>query len=299
MTDQPLEGEVRPAEGETPQQLMRPIQAAKDFEPYMLRRQEMFEELLEPVGLPFKRFLATVTMTLAKDDKIRGRCSVESILMSCLDAARMGLEPTGAYGGAYLINRKGQAVLEVDYRGFIRMGMREGAVSKVHTAPVYLGDEFYYQEGTDPKIHHIPTLGKDWEGQERGDMTHAYGVAWFPNGDYEFTVMTMPELDAIMNRTSSKKDGKIVGPWVSDPVAMRLKTTVRKLFKMIPAVYNPALAYALEREDRFEGTAEVSVPVSSRRAGVLASLTGQTPEALPEGEPDPATATDSEEGLPE
>jgi len=200
--------------------------------------------LLEETGISPERFIRTVVHAVAKSPDVM-KCTGASILLATLDAARMGLEPTGQYGGAYLIRRGNEAVMEVDWRGFIRMATRSGAIKRATASPVYAGDMFEWEEGTAPRIFHRPTQGPARGDQERGDLTHVYAIAWLPDGTPQFRVMTRDEVNAIMARTSSKQSGKVVGPWVSDYIAMSLKTVVRQLFKFIPAVYNPALQYAL------------------------------------------------------
>lgn len=270
--------------------------------------------LLAETGISTDRFIRTVVHAVANNPQIM-RCSGESILLATLDAARMGLEPTGQYGGAYLINRGGKAVMEVDYRGFIRMAQRSGAIKRAIASPVYEGDRFEWEEGTNPRIKHVPTQGPARHDEERGELTHVYAIAWLPDGTPQFRVMERSEVDAIMARTSSKKDGKVVGPWVSDYIAMALKTVVRNLFKWMPAVYNPALQYALEREDALapldaETDEEGAPRARTRRDIVRDALAGgdapEEPEEQPapdgdepnEPEPDPATV-EPDEGLPD
>lgn len=283
---------IEPVAQETSRELMTPVQRANELLPFLERRSSAMASLLADSGVSVERFQATVIHAIAKQPSLL-ECTKESVLMAVMDAARMGLEPTGQYGGAYLIRRKGAAVLEVDWRGFIRMAMREGAISRAHSAIVYEGDEFEWQEGTNPRIDHRPTRGGAYGEPERGGVTHAYAIAWLPDGSYEFTVMTVAQLMAIKERSSSKKDGRVVGPWVSDPEEMMRKTAIRRLFKYIPAVYNPALQYALDREDRIEAEPVAVEPmqITSRRASVVAALSGEEAER--------AAATDTEEGLPD
>lgn len=260
-------------------------------------RKAELDALLTETGISTERFIRTVVHAYATNDQIRN-CSGESILLACLDAARMGLEPTGQYGGAYLVKRGGKAIMEVDYRGFIRMALRSGAIKRAIASPVYAGDHFEWVEGTNPHIDHRPTQGPERGEPERGDMTHVYAIGWLPDGTPQFRVMTRAEVNAIMARTSSKKDGKVVGPWISDYIAMALKTVVRQLFKWMPAVYNPALQYALEREDELnplttEAHAEVAPRPATRRDMLVSALAGEAPPEEPEAQPEPDAGDDN------
>jgi len=46
--------------------------------------------------------------------------------------------------------------------------------------------------------------------------------------------MDLHQIEHVMNKTSSKKSGKIVGPWINDREEMEKKTVVRRLIKLIP-----------------------------------------------------------------
>lgn len=243
------------------------------------------EALLADTGITPERFIRTTVHALTKAPQVMRTCSGESILLAVLDAARMGLEPTGAYGGAHLVPRSGKAVLEVDWRGLIRMAARTGAISRAETALAYEGDDFWWVRGTTPSIHHVPSLGPERGGEELGNVTHAYSIAWLPDGSSLFEVMTLAELNSIMARSSSKKEGVVVGPWVTDWGEMARKTTIRRLFKYLPDVLNPALAFALEREDRampplIEQDAQGAPP--TRRGSIIAALSGEALNGLAE-----------------
>ena len=276
-----------------PVDLNNPLDTPKALEAVLMARAASdIEPFLRGTDVTVDRFIRTVIHVVAQKPDLL-RLNGASIVMAVLEAARMGLEPTGKFGGAYIVPRKGQAVLEVAYNGFIKMAMREGAIARAHAANVYTGDHFEWAEGTNPHITHKPTRGAAFEDEARGNITHTYAVAWYPDGNYDFVVMETAEVDAIRQRSEAFKHGS--GPWITDDGEMRRKTSVRRLFKYIPAVYNPALQYALEREDRVEvePIAEAA-PVSSRRASVVAALTGNAPE-----EEQLAGEPDSEEGLPE
>ena len=210
-------------------ELKKPLPSPRVLRDFMAvpdRAQEL-DALLRDSGVDRERFISTVVHALVKAPDVLEKCSAESVIMATLDAAKMGLEPTGQYGGAYLIRRGNVAVMEVDYRGFIRMAQRSGAIKRAMASAVYHGDEFEWEEGTNPYLKHRPTQGPARGEPERGDLTHVYAIGWLPDGTPQFRVMTRDEVNAIMARTSSKKDGKVVGPWVTDYVPMALKTVVR------------------------------------------------------------------------
>lgn len=299
-TDAPTTTAIAPVD------LNNPLDSPRALEKVLLARAaDDIEPFLAGTGISTERFIRTVIHTVANSPSIL-QLNGGSIVMAVLEAARMGLEPVGKYGGAYIVPRKGRAVLEVAYNGFIRMAMREGAIARAHAANVYEGDDFHWQEGTDPKIHHVPTRGAEFGDEARGNITHTYAALWYPDANYDFVVMDTAEVDAVRARSDAYR--KNSGPWITDDPEMRRKTAVRRLFKYTPAVYNPALQFALEREDRMEGvTVEPVEPPSPRRKRLLESV-GAAEPSVPEAEDvagasaeeeAAAAATDSEEGLPE
>lgn len=276
-----------------PVDLNNPIDGPRSLERVLYARADAdIAPYLEGTGITVPRFIRTVIHAVAAKPDILA-CRGSSIVMAVLDAARMGLEPTGQYGGAYLVPRKGEAHLEVDWRGFIRMAQREGAIRSASADVVYEGDVFTYRRGTSPGIDHRPTRGPSFGEPERGNVTHFYAILWLPDGSYIFEVMTAAEVDAI--RRSSPMGTR--GPWVDHPVEMGRKTVVRRLFKYAPDVYNPALQYAIEREDRLE------LPSSdpsghdqppTRRAGLASAIVAGDPEPPAEQTQEPVA-----EGTPE
>jgi phage RecT family recombinase len=260
-----------------------PITKPIEFEPILRTRMEDLNAALAGTDISPDRFIKAVIHSLARHPKVMA-CTPTSILLAVLEAAEMGLEPTGPYGGAHLVpyrnksNGRQEAKLIVEYRGFVKMAMRSGQVRAVHADVVYEGDHFRYERGTGPFVQHTPTL----TSAERGNLTHAYAIAW-DNKDrvIDFAVMTVEEVEAIRNRSRASDEG----PWVTDYTEMAKKTCVRRLFKLIPVAVTPQLAAALEAEDVWEAEArEVGPPaeLSGRRARLLAKLTGEAPAGLAE-----------------
>ena len=211
-----------------------------------------------------------VVLGLANADPKVLTASRNSILLAVLEAAEMGLVPSGQFGGAYLVKYGKDAELVVDWRGYIKMALRSGQVAKVEADNVYSNDAFGYERGTDEFIRHRPTLD---EG--RGHWTHTYAIATLVNGQKQFEVMTSAQIDSIR---AGKKN-----VWVSHPEEMRRKTAVRRLFKYIPQAITPQLQYALERDDRLDAEAAPEpTAIPTRRANLAQRIVmGDTPTRPP------------------
>jgi recombination protein RecT len=248
----------------TPETTALVVRQAKDFEPYLIDRKAELDAYLAGSDVSTERFIKATILALARYPDIQ-KAPVKDVLLAVLSTAEMGLEPTGAYGGAHLIRYGEKVNVLVDYRGFVKMALRSGQVHSVSADLVYAGDEFSYERGTNPRIVHIPTLSD----AKRGTVTHIYAIAVLNAGGSEFVVMTKTEVEAIRTRSRAGS----TGPWVSDWGEMAKKTAVRRLFKLIPVAITPQLATALDREDQdADEKPTAAAPVDPSRRSLLSRL---------------------------
>lgn len=188
----------------------------------------------------FKRLL----LTAANTNPALFECDPTSFLAAGVAAAQLGLEPNDARGLAYLLpyndKQRGRIVqLIIGYRGMLDLARRSGMVTSINAFPVYEGDEFTYELGLDPKLHHVP--GDHDENPAK--LTHVYAVAKV-NGDPQFTVLTRKQIDK--TRSASKGGGSAYSPWNTHYVEMALKTALRRLCKWLPQTVELAKAETLE-----------------------------------------------------
>jgi len=255
-----------------------PLAKPLEIQPLLEARIGELGNLLSGTEVSPERFIASTVHALARFPDVM-KASRTSILLAVLEAAEMGLEPTGPYGGAYLIRYKDHVQLIVDYRGFVKMALRSGQVSTVAAALVYEGDFFEYELGTTPFVRHVPTLDRN----ETSHVRHVYAIFWTPTGGSGFVVMTHAEIEAIRSRSRAGSSG----PWVSDWGEMAKKTAVRRLFKLYPVALTPQMAAALDREDRYEDATpvgEAPTGVLTRRARLVNRLAGAETATLSESE---------------
>jgi recombination protein RecT len=250
----------------------------KAIEALLDTRSDELNILLAGTDVTPAQFTRGVVLGLATADPKVLKATRNSVLLACLEAAQMGLVPSGQFGGAYLVAYGTEAQLIVDWRGYIKMALRSGQVRKVEADNVYSNDDFDYQRGTEEFIRHRPTLEAD-----RGGWSHTYAIATLTNGEKQFEVLTTAQVEAI--RGGRKQT------WVSHPEEMRRKTAVRRLFKYIPQAITPQLQFALERDDRLDREVTVE-PMPSPRRSLAAAVIAGDEEPTQEG-------MDPEEGLPE
>jgi len=171
-------------------------------------------------------------------------CSPKSLFMGLLQASEMGLEVGSGFGHAYLLPFKGQATLVVGYQGYVELIARTGRT--VRAANVFEGDEFSYEEGTEPRIVHRPNLAMP---RTPATLLYAYAVGHnIAGGPPVMTVMTKVEVEAVRQRSPSKNAAS--SPWTTDYLAMAMKSPIRRLAKMLPK--SRELAQALDIDENPE-----------------------------------------------
>lgn len=179
--------------------------------------------------------MTNIALTVIRSNPALLECSVPSLLGAVVQAAQLGLEP-GLIGHCYFVpfnNKKkvnGKDVWQKDvqfiigFRGMIDLSRRSGHMKNIYAYTVHENDEFEYELGLEPKLHHKPAIG------DRGQLIYVYGVAHFKDGGYHMEIMSRDEVDAIRSRSKSGQ----YGPWQTDYEEMAKKTVIRRMFKYLP-----------------------------------------------------------------
>jgi len=166
-------------------------------------------------------------------------CDPMSFLGALMQCAALGLEPNTVMGHAYLIpfknGRKGitEVQLIVGYRGLIDLARRSGHIKSISAHVHYSDDiEWIYEEGSDPKLVHVP-------GDQEGTPLHAYAVARFTDGGFAQIVMPWKKIMAVRDgsqgwQTAKKFGSTAKSPWSTHEAEMAKKTTIRALAKYLP-----------------------------------------------------------------
>lgn len=267
--------------------IVRDEGALAPFRAALEPRLDKIAELL-PQSMDARRFMSVSLMALTKNPDLL-KCDRVSFTMAVLEAAEIGLEPTGGVGGAHLVPFGGKVQLIYDYRG-IQYLIREGGGGEVKTVLVYEGDLFKVYEGTErARIVHT----KRFQSDDPTKITYVYAVPL--DHPEKFEVMTKAQVDAIRARSKAANRG----PWVTDYGAMARKSVLKRIAAWLPL--KPSARDALERDTRRElGEDEDGEPttVRSRTAEVRDKIRGnsgrrrQRPVAAPsarESTPDAET----------
>ena len=106
-----------------------------------------------PVGLDekYKKDMVTAMVYLTNKayrevPELR-KCSVDSIMNSLMDCASLGMMPFSKMNECAIIPYGGKAVMQLMYRGIIKLCTNTGEYKNLRTGVVRVGDEFDYYKG--------------------------------------------------------------------------------------------------------------------------------------------------------
>lgn len=177
-----------------------------------------------------------IVLTECKANNQLLRADFASLAAAVMRAAQVGLEP-GPLGHVYLLpfrdGKTGQTLVQliIGYKGIIELARRSGRIQSLYAEVVYEGDEFDYRLGLNRTLEHRRTPGSN-----REKITHAYAVAHYVDGGFDFEVLD--ELDIAARRKRSKAADK--GPWVTDYAAMAKKSAIRAMQPFLPLTIEAA-----------------------------------------------------------
>lgn len=196
--------------------------------------------------------LTRIVMTECRKVPALLNCAPESFFGAVLQCAQLGLEPGNALGHCYLLpfgNGKAKdgrpnCQLIIGYRGMIDLARRSGQILSINAYCVHQSDDFSYELGLHPDIHHVPASVAD-----RGPVSHVYAVAQLKGGGVQFEVMSRAEIEEVRKTSKAGQSG----PWSSHWEEMAKKTVIRRLFKYLPVSIEAVRAVeADEKADRGE-----------------------------------------------
>lgn len=231
-----------------------------------------------PHHMAEERFAALLFAQASKDIGLF-RCTGESVLNACFQAASLGLEINSATGEAFLVpfndsaSGKTIATLVPGYKGLAKLAVQSPQVLGVNARLVYEGEKYKVYYGTRDEIEHEPNFDLD---RTPSKVIAAYAIAKMEGGAVMFEVMTRKQLNVIRDKALVKTRQK--GPWKTDEEEMLRKTPFRRLAKFLPLT--PQLAQAIELSDRYE-TGEIAA-ARGRRSAAAEELNNATAAALSE-----------------
>lgn len=171
----------------------------------------------------------------------------QSVKLAMINVASTGLTLNPANGYAYLVPRDGQIVLDISYKGLIKIATDTGSVEWVRADLVHEADEFTYNGPAAMPSHKANPF------KERGQPIGVYCIAKTHGGDVLTEVMDMAELEKIRGKSLAYVKKKS-GPWVEWFDQMAKKAIIKRASKTWPYTEKHGrLAEAIEMANEAEG----------------------------------------------
>lgn len=179
------------------------------------------------------RMLNLVLFRCTNDQKLRpllqSREGLTSLADACIECLQMGLEPTGAIGGAHLVAFKGRAAVLWSYEGLQDLAYRTGRVRAIWAEVVYENDHFRYELGLRRDLVHQ----RHPSGEPHGQVVASYAVADLVDRDRpEFCVMLRQDLEE-RRRLNVRQGEEPSGSWLNYAKMARIKA-LRELCWQLP-----------------------------------------------------------------
>ena len=284
----------------------RPVGSVNTFKQFMEQpaMQKMLRQALVK-HLTHDRLMSMVTVAISRTPRLR-ECTPLSLFQGCLDAALCGCVSIGGSGArGYLVPYKNgrlskearcdvyEAQFQSSYLGLCDMARRSKEIAFIDAFPVFKGDKFEYSQGFESKLVHVPNPDPKAD-RTKAALTHVYAIARYLSHPLpQFRVLNIGDIEAHRARSRSANDG----PWVTDYIAMGMKSAVRDLAKWLPQT--PEMQDQLSKEAEVEFVDATVLPDlapgESRTDNLASRLAGNgkpepvAGEVLPAPAPDPET----------
>ncbi len=203
------------------------------------------------------------------------KCSPESIHNCMLDVAFTGLTLAPSQALLYLIPYAGKATLSIGYRGMEQLAYRTGVIDAIQAALVCENDPVFHV-GNGPSGRYVK---HEEARKDRGDVSHAYCIAYFSNSKQHVEVMDIEQLRAV-EEAAVKRNPRGGAVWRSKfRGEMQKKAVIRRAWKHWPQDTDGRLERAQVIMDsvepvHFEG--ESVRIISERQVNQLTDLCSQT-----------------------
>ena len=181
------------------------------------------------------------TLTTANKNK-------QSVQLAMINVASTGLTLNPANGYAYLVPRDGSIVLDISYKGLIKIATDSGSIQWARAECVREGDAFTYNGPALPPEHKFDPFVKD---REKLPVIGVYAIAKTKGDDILTEVMPLSEIEKIRGKSQAfvKKNA---GPWVDWFEQMCKKAVIKRASKTWPYT-DDRLAQAIDVANHSEG----------------------------------------------
>lgn len=182
-----------------------------------------------PKMLNFDRFVRIALSAILPEPKLL-KCTQNSLVSALLTAAQLGLEVNTPLGQAWLIPYGDKCQFQLGYKGLIDLVYRNPDIQAVQAHAVYDEDDFEFEYGLLPFLHHKPNLNRS----ENSKPICFYGIWKSQNNGFDFAVMSVKEILAIRETSKSYRRDKDKSIWGQFFDEMAKKTVLKRALRYAP-----------------------------------------------------------------
>lgn len=229
---------------------------AQNLHSFLMQTEKEFSRALSNPEMTFIQECHFAKQQILRNDYSLqiARQNPQSLKNAITNVAAIGISLNPALSQAYLVPRDGMMVLDVSYRGFIKLATDTGVVKWCRAELVYERDDFKYHGAFKaPELITYPF-------SERGEIVGVYCVAKTEDGDHMVEVMTVAEINQVRDTSKAYlkavKDGKTNSVWHMWYGEMARKTVIKRASKTWPySSGRQRLDKAVEVVNQHEGMA--------------------------------------------
>lgn len=152
----------------------------------------------------------------------------DSVRLAMINVASTGLTLNPANAYAYLVPRDGAIVLEISYKGLIKIACDTGSIKWGKAETVFSGDTFEWLGPAEKPLHKAEPFST-----ERGALIGCYAIAKTADDDILCEVMPLSEIEKIRGKSDLYAKKKS-GPWVEWFEQMVKKAVIKRASKTWP-----------------------------------------------------------------
>lgn len=175
-------------------------------------------------------------------DKELTKCTEQSFQMVLLEAAHLGLSWNKRLAHCYPIRYGNVCTLAVGYQGLTHLVMKAGTIKSIQPELVCKNDPVFEVSVDETGVHIKHQINRG----VRGEITHAYSIAHFANGEHHVEIMDRQDLDKCRAAAKTKT---IWDKWLG-PQCM--KSVIRRQWKFLPKDDGGQIEAAMDIMDKTE-----------------------------------------------
>lgn len=177
-----------------------------------------------PAHVKPEQFIRTAQTMLSQNPNLV-KCERNSLYSAIMSCAALGLMPESFLGQAYVVPYKGQAQLQIGYKGLIALARRSGDIGSIESGVTYENDEVELILGDESKFTIRPCLDGD-----PGQPKFVWCVITLKDGSKQREIMTVEQVEKIRKAAPSANSPA----WKNNWDGMARKVCIKRALKYAP-----------------------------------------------------------------